>query len=103
MSYNKGKNFNKNKKKTVSDMVIVSDFTSMENDDKRLLTSTKAINVCQAFSVIIPKNMLEHITVPYDITMSTEAILSKCGGNEEAAARYSRLSAVGISNPGVQQ
>ena len=99
MSYNKGKNFNKNKKKKVSDMVIVSDYTSMENDDKRLLASTKAINVCQAFSVIIPKNMLEHITVPYDLHMDTEAILSKCGDNKEAAARYSRLSAVGISTP----
>jgi hypothetical protein len=100
MSYKNGRNFIKNKNKQGSDVVIVSDYTNID-DNKHMISSTKLLNDCQYFSVIIPNNMLKHITVPYTVNMNNKQIVDKCGSDVVNAAKYKIMNAVNIATPQV--
>ena len=109
MSYNKGKNWKKRNKtnsvntKSQSKPIIITDFTlgwlNNNCDEQQKLTDIKQyINNGNIFSVIIPEEYTKYITVPFNISISHEELLSKITSSEKAIPIYKATKTIVITN-----
>tara|TARA_R110000823_G_scaffold309889_1_gene434479 strand:+ start:809 stop:1153 length:345 start_codon:yes stop_codon:yes gene_type:complete len=89
--------------KSQSKPIIITDFTlswlNNNCDEQQKLTDIKQyINNGNMFSVIIPEEYTKYITVPFNISISHEELLSKITSSEKAFLIYKATKTIVITN-----